>query len=99
VYALAKDPAEAKRIAGLPAAQMFMALGAMEAKAAAAAPAPSAATSAPAAAAAPAARTTSAPPPARPAGAASAPPNTDPANMSMDEYKAWRKGQGSKYIS
>jgi hypothetical protein len=97
VYALAKDPAEAKRIAGLPAAQMFMALGAMEAKAAAAAPAPSAA-SAPAAAA-PAARTTSAPPPARPAGAASAPPNTDPTNMSMDEYKAWRKGQGSKYIS
>lgn len=99
VYALAKDPAEAKRIAGLPAAQMFMALGAMEARAAAAAPAASAATSAPAAAAAPAARTTSAPPPARPAGAASAPPNTDPANMSMDEYKAWRKGQGSKYIS
>jgi hypothetical protein len=98
VYALAKDPAEAKRIAGLPAAQMFMALGAMEARAAAAAPAPSAGTSAPAAAA-PAARTTSAPPPARPAGAASAPPNTDPANMSMDEYKAWRKAQGSRYIS
>jgi hypothetical protein len=99
VYALAKNPAEAQRIAGLPAAQMFMALGAMEARAAAAAPAAGATTSAPAAAAAPAARTTSAPPPARPAGAASAPPNTDPTNMSMDEYKAWRKGQGSKYIS
>ena len=99
VYALAKNPAEAARIASLPAAQMYMALGAMEARAAAAAPAPSTATSAPAAAAAPAARTTSAPPPARPAGTASAPPNTDPTNMSMDEYKAWRKGQGSKYIS
>lgn len=98
VYALAKNPAEAQRIAGLPAAQMFMALGAMEARAATAAPAAGAATSAPAAAA-PAARTTSAPPPARPAGVASAPPNTDPTNMSMDEYKAWRKGQGSKYIS
>lgn len=100
VYALAKDPAEAKRIAGLPAAQMYMALGAMEARVAALTPAaPAAAASAPAAAAAPAARTTSAPPPARPAGAASAPPNTDPANMSMDEYRAWRKAQGSKYIS
>jgi hypothetical protein len=76
VYALAKNPAEAKRIAGLPAAQMFMALGAMEAKAAAKAPAPSAA-SAPAAAA-PAARTTSAPPPARPAGAAPHRPTPTP---------------------
>jgi len=96
VYELAKNPAEAQRIAGLPAAQMFMALGAMEARAAATA---TTATSAPAAAAAPAARTTNAPPPARPAGAGASAPNTDPANMSMDEYKAWRKGQGSKYIS
>jgi hypothetical protein len=100
VYELAKNPAEAARIAGLPAAQMYMALGAMEARAAATATAAPAAGSAPAAAAAPAARTTNAPPPATPAGSgASAPPNTDPANMSMDEYKAWRKGQGSKYIS
>jgi hypothetical protein len=96
VYELAKNPAEAARIAGLPAAQMYMALGAMEARAAATATTAPAATSAPAA---PAARITNAPPPATPAGAGASAPNTDPANMSMDEYKAWRKGQGSKYIS
>lgn len=95
VYALAKDLGEAKRIAAMPPAQMFMALGAMEARIAATSPA----ASAPAATAAPAARTTSAPPPARTTGAASAPPNTDPANMSMDEYKAMRRAQGSRYIS
>lgn len=96
VYELAKNPAEAARIAGLPAAQMYMALGAMEARAAATATAAPGATSAPAA---PAARTTTAPPPATPASAGTSAPNTNPANMSMDEYKAWRKGQGSKYIS
>jgi hypothetical protein len=100
VYALAKNPTEATRIAGLPAHQMFMALGAMEATAAAKASAAPGAGSAPAASAAPAARTTTAPLPARTAGtAASAPPGTDPSQMGMDEYKAWRRAQGSKYIS
>lgn len=99
VYALAKDLGEAKRIAAMPTAQMFMALGAMEARIAATSTAAPGATSAPSATAAPAARTTSAPPPARTTGAASAPPSTDPANMSMDEYKAMRRAQGSRYIS
>jgi hypothetical protein len=93
VYALAKNPAEAQRIAGLPAAQMYMALGAMEATAAA-----KAAPAAPAAAPASAARTTSAPPPVSTAGAASAPPSTDPANMNQEQYEAWRREQGAKYF-
>lgn len=95
VYALAKDPAEAARIAAMPTAQMYMALGALEATAATkATTAP-----APAAAAAPAARTTNAPAPASigaPAGAA--PANTDPAKMSQAEYEAWRKASGAKYF-
>lgn len=101
VYQLAKNPAEAQRIANLPPNQMFMALGAMEATIAAkASTAPAAGASAPAAPAAPAARTTNAPPPAATGAAAgNASPNTDPANMGMEEYKAWRKAQGSKYIS
>lgn len=94
VYALAKNPAEAQRIATLPAAQMYMALGAMEAGIAA-----KAATAPSAAAPAPAARTTAAPPPAATGSQGAAPPNTDPSTMSMDEYRAWRKGQGAKYIS
>lgn len=100
VYALAKNPAEAQRIAGLPAAQMFMALGAMEARVASAAPAAAApgTASAPAAAAAPAARTTSAPPPAATGAQGAAPPNTDPANMNQADYEAWRRGQGARYI-
>lgn len=94
VYELAKNPAEAQRIAGLPSAQMYMALGAMEATAAAkATAAPNAG-----AATAPAARTTSAPPPAATGGQGAAPPNTDPSKMPMDEYKAWRRAQGSSYI-
>ena len=98
VYELAKNPAEAARIASLPAAQMFMALGVMEAAAAAKATTAPAAGSAPAAAAAPAARTTSAPPPAITSGDGAAPPNTDPANMNQTEYEAWRRSQGARYI-
>jgi hypothetical protein len=94
VYELAKNPAEAQRIASLPAAQMFMELGALGAKAAAKA----GATAAPAAAPASAARTTSAPPPVSTSGAASAPPSTDPATMSQPEYEAWRRQQGTTYF-
>jgi hypothetical protein len=92
VYELAKNPAEAQRIASLPAAQMYMALGAMEATAAAKA------YGAPSAAPAPVARTTSAPPPAATTDMGAAPPNTDPSKMPMEEYIAWRRGQGAKYI-
>ncbi len=92
VYELAKNPAEAQRIASLPAAQMYMALGAMEATAAAKA------SGTPSAAPAPVARTTSAPPPAATTDMGAAPPNTDPSKMPMEEYIAWRRGQGAKYI-
>lgn len=93
VYELAKNPAEAQRIAGLPAVQMFMALGAMEAAAAAKT------TAAPAPAAAPAARTTNAPPPAATESqAAASPPSTDPSTMNQEQYEAWRRAQGSRYI-
>ena len=92
VYALAKDLGEAKRIAAMPPAQMFMALGAMEARIAATSPAASAP-------AAPAARTTNAPPPAATESTtASAPPSTDPNTMNQEQYEAWRKAQGSRYI-
>jgi hypothetical protein len=97
VYELAKNPAEAARIASLPAAQMYMALGAMEAAAAAKATSTPAGGSAPAAAAAPAARTTSAPPPAATGSQGAAPPNTDPAKMTLDEFAAWARANGSKY--
>jgi hypothetical protein len=95
VYALAKNPAEAQRISSLPPAQMFMALGAMEATAAAKV---SSTAAAPAAAPASAARTTNAPPPVSTAGAAAAPPSTDPANMNQEQYEAWRREQGAKYF-
>lgn len=97
VYELAKNPAEAARIASLPAAQMFMALGVMEAAAAAKATTAPAAGSAPAAAVVPAARTTSAPPPAATGSQGAAPPNTDPAKMTLDEFAAWARANGSKY--
>jgi hypothetical protein len=95
VYELAKNPAEAQRIASLPTPQMYMALGAMEASAAGKATT----ASAPAAAAAPAARTTNAPPPAATESqAAAAPPSTDPSTMTQEQYEAWRRQQGSRYI-
>lgn len=91
VYQLAKNPAEAQRIASLPTAQMYMTLGAMEAAVSgnskAAAPAP-----------APVARTTGAPPPAKTSDLGAAPPNTDPSKMSFEEFKAWRRANGSKYV-
>jgi len=89
VYQLAKNPAEAQRIASLPAAQMYMALGAMEARL-------TPATSAPASA--PAARTTSAPAPIKPGTQASAPANTDPNNMPQDQFEAYLKANGSRYV-
>jgi hypothetical protein len=88
VYQLAKNPAEAQRIASLPTAQMYMALGAMEARVSAPAPA----------AAAPVARTTSAPAPIKPGTPASAPANTDPNSMPMDQFEAFMKANGSRYI-
>lgn len=91
VYQLAKNPVEAQRIASLPSAQMYMALGAMEAAA-------SVNSKAPAPAAAPAARTTGAPPPAKTTDLGAAPPNTDPSKMSYEEFKAWRRASGSKYV-
>ena len=91
VYQLAKNPIEAQRIASLPSAQMYMALGAMEAAA-------SVNSKAPAPAPAPAARTTGAPPPAKTTDLGAAPPNTDPSKMSYEEFKAWRRASGSKYV-
>lgn len=87
VYHLAKNPAEAERLNGMSVRQMDREIGRMELTLAPQSkPAP------------PAARTTSAPPPAKVGTAASAPPSTDPSKMSMAEYEAWAKSNGSKYI-
>jgi hypothetical protein len=90
-YQLAKNPAEAQRLAAMGTRQLDRELGRMEAAIAAKTPA-----SAPAA---PAARTTKAPAPATTgAAASSSPANTDPAKMTMAEYEVWRAANGSKYV-
>lgn len=91
VYQLAKNPEEAQRLASMSTRQLDREIGRMEAALAA-----KSATAAPPAA--PAARTTNAPPPAKPGAPAAAPANTDPANMNQEQYEAWRKAQGSRYI-
>lgn len=87
VYQLAKNPEEAARLSNMSVRQLDREIGRMEA-AIGSKPAPTP----------PAARTTNAPPPARPNTPAAAPANTDPSRMSMDEYEAWRRAQGSRYI-
>lgn len=90
-YQLAKNPAEAQRLAAMGTRQLDRELGRMEAAIAAKTPA--------AAPAAPAARTTKAPAPATTgAAASSSPANTDPAKMTMAEYEVWRAANGSKYV-
>lgn len=91
VYMLAKNPAEATRLASLSTRQLDREIGRMEA-------AITAKTSA-APAAPPAARTTKAPAPAGVgASAGGAPANTDPSKMTMAEYEVWRAANGSKYV-
>ncbi len=81
-YHLAKNPNEAARIAGLSPTQAALALGRLEASLSAApAPTPKPVSKAPA-----------------PLGAlntAASSATKDPSNMSMDEYKAFRKSQGA----
>ena len=91
VYQLAKNPAEAQRLAGLSTRQLDREIGRMEAAVAAkGTPAPTAP---------PAARTTKAPAPANVgATAGGAPANTDPSKMTMAEYEVWRAANGSKYV-
>lgn len=87
VYHLAKNPAEAERLNGLSVRQMDREIGRLESTLGAkSAPPP------------PAARTTSAPAPIKPGSQASAPANTDPNKMTMAEFEAWAKGNGSRYI-
>lgn len=90
VYQLAKNPEEAMRIASMPPALMYMTIGQMQGAAAA--------NAAPSKAAAPAARTTGAPPPAKTNDLGAAPPNTDPSTMSMEEFKAWARANGSRHV-
>lgn len=92
VYQLAKDPEQAAYLASLPPAQMYMAIGQMQGQFA------SKGAPAQAAVSAPAARTTNAPPPAATGTQGAAPPNTDPSTMSMAEFKAWSRANGSKYV-
>lgn len=88
VYHLAKNPAEAERLNSMSVRQMDREIGRLESALAAKAPAP-----------APAARTTNAPPPATPAApAALAPSHEDPSKMTQEQYEAWRRGNGSKFI-
>ncbi len=80
-YHLAKNPAEAARIAGLSATQAALALGRIEASLAAPAPAQKPVSKAPA--------------PMGALNTATASGTKDPSTMSMDEYKAWRKTSGA----
>lgn len=86
-YFLAKNPAEAERLNSMSVRQMDREIGRLEQN-----------LGAKAAPAAPAARTTKAPPPVSPGSPAGAPANTDPAKMNNQQYQAWMKANGSKYV-
>jgi hypothetical protein len=86
-YYLGKNPAEAERIMKLPPTIQLMELGKIEAKLAG--------TPAPAAPTPP--KISTAPPPITPLKTGdSAPASKAPEDMSMDEYKAFRKAQGAQ---
>jgi len=82
-YFLGKNPAEVERIMKLPPPSQLLEMGKIEAKLATPAPAP-----------VPKKEVSSASPPIRPIRPTeSAPARKDPGEMSMDEYKAWRRKQ------
>lgn len=81
-YFLGKNPGEAKRISTLPPVRQIAEIGRIEAKLAAAPPAP-------------AKRATKAPPPVKPVTGAAA-SSVDPEKMTTDEWMKWRQSQQSK---
>ncbi len=82
-YFLGKNPGEAKRISSLPPVRQIAEIGRIEAKLAAAPPAPPK-------------RATKAPPPVKPVTGSSAASAVDPERMTTDEWMKWRQSQSKR---